>query len=56
MYKIKYFCEDNCNDPQNIQYINLEDLLSQIQEGGWPICAECGRDLDYEILESIGAK
>lgn len=56
MIKIKYFCEDNCDDPQHIQYMDLDDLLSGIRESGWPICPECGRDLDYEILESVEAQ
>ncbi len=25
------------------------DLLGNIQESGWPICPECGNDMEYDV-------
>lgn len=51
MIKIKYTCKNDCKEPFYINYEDLNDLLSQIQQSGWPICDECADDLDFNVIK-----
>ncbi len=46
---VAFRCPDGC-DEQRISFDNLDDLLGNLSESGWPICCECGKDTTHEII------
>lgn len=50
--KVKFTCPRDCGDYQIVDYENLDELLGQLSESGWPICFECGEDTTHEIMSS----
>jgi len=52
--EIEWKCTDKswavpCSGATSVPYTGIADLLDSIRNAGWPICPECGADLDYEI-------
>ena len=41
-----------CPVCKETQYFSgtINDILSVLNEIGWPICAECGDDMDFEVI------
>ena len=50
--QVKFKCPRDCDDCQIVDYENLDELLVQLSESGWPICRECGEDTTHEITSS----
>jgi len=47
-HTVDFWCPDNeCNTKQTIEG-SVEQVLASIQEAGWPICSECGSDMEFE--------
>jgi rRNA maturation protein Nop10 len=46
-YNIKFTCPE-CDETQNMQE-TITGILSSIRDSGWPICPECGDDMDFDI-------
>lgn len=42
-------CADCPDDPER----NLRTDINSLQNGGWPICLECGMDLDVEPVAEL---
>lgn len=49
IFDVRFICEE-CDQVQHIKE-TIEDMLSSLQECGWPICPECGIDMEYNALE-----
>ena len=47
--KIDFQCKDHPGLETQAAFDTIDDLLGSMIESGWPICAECGEDLQYEI-------
>ena len=43
---IRFTCA-NCLDYNRTIPFTIQDLLSELREVGWPICGNCGDDLEY---------
>lgn len=44
-FDIEFTCPE-CEQVQHIEGI-INTILSIIMEAGWPICPECGSDMDF---------
>ncbi len=44
---MKFVCNACLDIEQNIMYNALDDLMSSMQVLGWPICPECGEDMEW---------
>ena len=49
IFNIEFTC-DKCRQVQHIKDI-ISDILSNIRHSGWPICPECGDDMDENVVE-----
>lgn len=46
--EIEFTCPE-CEEVQRIEG-KLADILSEMHESGWPICPECGTDMEENVL------
>jgi hypothetical protein len=42
-------CPSENSTPIRLEY-NVTDILNTLSVSGWPICPECGCDLDYCVI------
>jgi len=45
-------CE-HCGLRDQISYESLDDIIGSLRESGWPICLDCGEDLDFQTEQSV---
>jgi transcription elongation factor Elf1 len=45
--------EFTCDECEEVQHINekISDILSELSDSGWPICPECGHDMEFSVVE-----
>lgn len=49
VFLIDFMCPD-CEKFQEMEG-RIENLLSEIFCAGWPICPDCGMDMEFEVHE-----
>lgn len=48
--RVEFKCHE-CVEIQNFDG-SLEELLFNLRDSGWPICPECGEDMDMEVKDA----
>ena len=53
MIKVRWFCseDEDCTHNNTVEYVDVNDLISDMQTAGFPICEDCTADLDWEVIE-----
>ena len=47
-FKVDFTCSA-CEEVQHVDG-TLNDILCGLREAGWPICPECGDDMDFYVM------